>query len=33
MSEPVGALLACPQAAREDEPLWMASCNPMRLME
>jgi hypothetical protein len=34
MSEPVVALLACPQAAREDEPLWMASwANPKRRME
>ena len=34
MSEPVGALLACPQAAREDEPLWIASwANPKRRME
>jgi hypothetical protein len=34
MSESMIGLLACPQAAREDEPLWMASwANPKRRME
>lgn len=34
MSEPMVALLTCPQAVREDEPWWMASwANPKRRME